>query len=173
MTEAQRLSPQEHYARRAKLIASASMIIRDPLGRVLLVHTTYGARLWELPGGGLEPGEYPAPAAQREVAEELGLDIESGRLLAADLVPYTPPIDDAAPGLLSNWLFDGGILEPSAAATIRLDPAEVDEARFCDQAEYHARLPAHMARRVDACLNAVAGGQTAYLQHGFPPAASS
>jgi hypothetical protein len=47
------------YARRGKMIAGAGLIIRDQHGRVPLVHTTCGAKVWELPGGGLEPGEFP------------------------------------------------------------------------------------------------------------------
>ncbi len=100
------------------------LIIRDQQGRVLLVHTTYGAKLWELPGGRLEPGEYPPAGAEREVREEIGVEAKAGILLVADLVPYTLP--DGQPALLTNWLFDGGIVEPDH---IQPDLAEVDEAR--------------------------------------------
>jgi 8-oxo-dGTP pyrophosphatase MutT (NUDIX family) len=43
---------------------------------VLLVRHTYGSRSWDIPGGGLKPGEDPAGCARREMAEELGLDID-------------------------------------------------------------------------------------------------
>ncbi|WP_067695149.1 NUDIX domain-containing protein [Nocardia jejuensis] len=48
-------------------------------GAVLLVRRAPGVFLagrWELPGGGIEPGERPEQAAVREVAEETGLSIE-------------------------------------------------------------------------------------------------
>ncbi|MCR6489835.1 NUDIX hydrolase [Amycolatopsis sp. OK19-0408] len=164
MTQAPQLSPAEHYARRGKMIAGAGLIIRDQHARVLLVHTTYGAKLWELPGGGLEPGEFPPAGAEREVTEEIGLDVKAGNLLVADLVPYTLP--DGQPALLTNWLFDGGIVEPDQ---IRPDLAEVDEARFCTPADCHELLPPHMARRIDHCLEALRTRQPLYLHHGYLP----
>ncbi len=51
-------------------------IVRD--GEVLFVRRRAGDFLggrWELPGGTVEPGEDPASAAVREVAEETGLDV--------------------------------------------------------------------------------------------------
>lgn len=35
---------------------------------------------WETPGGGMEAGEDPAAATQREVQEEVGLSVDVGRL---------------------------------------------------------------------------------------------
>ena len=36
---------------------------------------------WELPGGKVEPGELPRDALQREIREELGVEIELGALV--------------------------------------------------------------------------------------------
>ena len=58
----------------------AAGAIFDQSGRVLLVHHTYGRLNWELPGGLVEPGESPDEAAQRELSEETGLDLEIDRL---------------------------------------------------------------------------------------------
>ena len=47
-------------------------------GRLLAARRTSPAEAagrWELPGGKVEPGESPAEAAVREVAEELGCDV--------------------------------------------------------------------------------------------------
>jgi 8-oxo-dGTP pyrophosphatase MutT (NUDIX family) len=44
--------------------------------RVLLVRHTYGERWWDMPGGHIERGEPPAATAQRELHEELGLEVE-------------------------------------------------------------------------------------------------
>jgi 8-oxo-dGTP pyrophosphatase MutT (NUDIX family) len=37
--------------------------------------------LWDLPGGGIEPGEEPAAAAMRETGEETGYEIKINRLV--------------------------------------------------------------------------------------------
>ena len=41
---------------------------------VLLVRHTYGPEVWDLPGGSLKRGEPPLSAAEREMAEELGIE---------------------------------------------------------------------------------------------------
>ena len=55
----------------------AAAIVRG--GRVLAARRTTppeAAGRWELPGGKCEPGEPPTAALEREIAEELGCDIE-------------------------------------------------------------------------------------------------
>ena len=61
-------------------------IVRD--GRVLAARRTFPAEAagrWELPGGKVEPGETPADALVREVAEELGCAIELTRWLPGEV----------------------------------------------------------------------------------------
>lgn len=54
------------------------VLLLGPGCRVLLMHwrdPVDGHRLWEPPGGGIEPGESEAAAAAREVLEETGIAI--------------------------------------------------------------------------------------------------
>lgn len=57
-----------------KLI-SATAVIRDPAGWVLLVKHSYGRLNWELPGGRIEAGESVVDGIAREVREETEIDI--------------------------------------------------------------------------------------------------
>ncbi|MGH3325440.1 MAG: NUDIX domain-containing protein, partial [Streptomyces sp.] len=84
---------------------AAGVLLFDERDRVLLVDPTYKPG-WEFPGGVVEPGEAPARAGVREVAEELGLRLAADlRLLVADWEPPKPP---GYGGL--RLLFDGGRL---------------------------------------------------------------
>ncbi|MDT0448230.1 NUDIX hydrolase [Streptomyces hesseae] len=58
--------------------AVVGAVIADPDGRVLLLRRPaddYLGGLWELPSGGVEPGETLVEALRREVAEETGLTV--------------------------------------------------------------------------------------------------
>jgi 8-oxo-dGTP diphosphatase len=54
--------------------------VADALGRLALVRTPRGVYL---PGGGVEPGETPAAAVEREAREECGLVVRVGAWTAA------------------------------------------------------------------------------------------
>jgi 8-oxo-dGTP diphosphatase len=62
-------------------VVAAGAVVRDAAGRLLLVRRAHDpeAGRWTLPGGRVEPGESPAAAAAREVAEETGLEVAVGR----------------------------------------------------------------------------------------------
>ena len=162
------LPPAEYYASLPKQIASAGVIFRDTEGRVLLVEPTYGAETWEIPGGGLDEDESPWAGARREIKEELGLDLQPGRLLVVDWVPPQP---DGRPALTNN-LFDGGVLGEDQIAALRLADGELKRSKFATRAEAAGMLRPHMARRVAVCLDVVQTGRTAYLENGFDPLGS-
>ena len=62
-------------------VLATGMLLWDENGRLLMVKTHNRLTLI-LPGGLVEAGESPAVAGQREVREEVGLNVSVGRLLA-------------------------------------------------------------------------------------------
>jgi 8-oxo-dGTP diphosphatase len=64
-----------------KLVVAA--LIVNARGEVLLTQRREDQDLplyWELPGGKIEPGEAPADALRREIIEELGVEVDVGRV---------------------------------------------------------------------------------------------
>lgn len=55
---------------------AAAVVLLDDQSRALLIRQNYGAGLWGIPGGAVEPGESPQEAAVREAREETGLEVE-------------------------------------------------------------------------------------------------
>ena len=53
---------------------AAGALIRNERGEMLLVKPNYKDG-WILPGGTVEAGEAPKPGCEREIVEELGLDL--------------------------------------------------------------------------------------------------
>ncbi|MFF4604839.1 NUDIX domain-containing protein [Streptomyces sp. NPDC001339] len=148
-----------------RVLAGAGAIFRDADGRVLLVEPNY-RDAWNLPGGTVESdtGESPRQAARRETAEEIGLDIELGALLAVDWVrgEERPP--------LVSYLFDGGVLAPEQLAAIRLQEEELLSWRMVHWDEAQTLLDREMALRIGAALRALADGRgPAELEDGVPP----
>lgn len=104
-------------------VVGAALI--DPVGRVLVQQRPTGKQhggLWEFPGGKLEPGETPAAALVRELAEELGITV-------AVEAPVPVAFAESPPIVLLLYLCRTWRGEPRAtdgAALRWIDPAELD-----------------------------------------------
>ncbi|MER8043399.1 NUDIX hydrolase [Streptomyces sp. NPDC094032] len=145
-----------------RVLAGAAALFRDAGGRLLVVEPNYREG-WTLPGGTIESdaGETPRQAARRETAEEIGLDVELGALLAVDWVHGTgrPPI--------VAYVYDGGVLSDARFAAIRLQEEELISWKLIEPAEATAYLPGSLGPRVLAALDALASGRgPAELENG-------
>ncbi|MER5772427.1 NUDIX hydrolase [Streptomyces sp. NPDC001985] len=142
---------------------AAGVLLFDEEDRVLLVDPTYKPG-WEFPGGVVEQGEPPARAGMREVAEELGIELDRvPRLLVADWEPPRPP---GYGGL--RLLFDGGRLDGDEAGRVLLPGAELRGWRFVDEQEAQRLLPPLRYERLRWALRARERGTALYLEGGVP-----
>jgi 8-oxo-dGTP pyrophosphatase MutT (NUDIX family) len=142
---------------------AAGVLLFDEHDRVLLVDPTYKPG-WEFPGGVVEPGEAPARAGVREVAEETGIRLDDvPRLLVVDWERPTPP---GYGGL--RLLFDGGRLDRAAIEGLLLPGPELRGWRFATEEEAAALLPPVRYERLRWALRARERGAAHYLEAGVP-----
>lgn len=165
MTDLESIPPEPAAGGGAGGAAAAGCLFLDDQQRVLLVKPAY-KEPWEIPGGGVEPGESPREACKRELREELGIDVEPGRLLCVD---HRPATADGRPDAL-RFVFDGGVISRADADRFRLDPSELLEWRFVALPDLDAYVVPVLARRL---RSAAAIGCGVYLEDGVPPAADS
>lgn len=123
----------------------AASVIVDPRGRVLLVHHTYGALNWELPGGGTEPDESVEETAIREAREEVGIELAGLRLTGIYWEPAW------GPGGLHHVVFrtspSPGSPEP------RPDLVEISECAWFSVDRLPRPLSDFTARRIEDALS--------------------
>ncbi|NQY58329.1 MAG: NUDIX hydrolase [Ilumatobacteraceae bacterium] len=136
----------------------AGVVFVDSARRVLLVHPTYKPT-WELPGGAVEDQESPRAAAQREVREELGLEIDIGPMICVD---YNASTTDYLERLM--FLFAGPKLTARQEASIRLPHNELSEWRWCNMNDALSLLADRVSRRLATCVDGDSFSTGAYLE---------
>lgn len=151
----------EGNAKQPRKRVSADVLLRDQHGRILLVDPGYKPE-WDMPGGMAEANEPPNRAVERELKEELNLDIQVGRLLCVDWVSPHGPWDD-----LLAFIFDGGQVSDEQIAGLELHDEELNAFEFCSYEQAAKRLRPYVWRRVAVALEALNGGEAQYLQDGY------
>jgi 8-oxo-dGTP diphosphatase len=139
-------------------------LITDTAGRVLIVNPTYKPG-WEVPGGAMDPDEYPRETLRRELEEEIGCRLEPGRLLSVDFCLAR----SARPRPSIMYIYDCGTLDEPQCARIRLPAEELSEHRFVPPAQLAGLLPERVLRRVREALVQRSAGGTADLENGLAP----
>ena len=140
-----------------KYMASGALITNET-GEVMILYTTYKDR-WEIPGGIVEANESPRDACRREIKEELGLDLEVGRLLCVD---YSINVEDVEN---LQFIFDGGVLSQEQIDQIVLADGEIKSFSFLlDKKEMMQRE--RLGPRLIKSLEAKEKGTCYYLEKG-------
>ena len=138
--------------------ASAGALIFDRHGRLLVLKPTYKSG-WTVPGGQMEAdGETPWEACRREVLEESGLVVESGRLVCVDFLRPRP----GRPGGI-RFLFDCGDFDDETLAGIVVQEDEISEHRLEELPDALELLSGPLRRRVRASVESQG---TVYLEDG-------
>lgn len=138
----------------------AHVLVRDTTGRILLCTTGFKRDL-ELPGGVVEPDEDPLAGARREVAEELGVDLPVGGVVAIDWLPPWQGWGDAI-----ELLYDGGVHDPVLLDTLTVDGREILAADWYPVDQLDGRVSPLNARRLPSIL--AEPGRVHQLRDGRP-----
>lgn len=138
-------------------------LVGDGDGRVLLCELTYKTD-WDLVGGVAEPAETPVASLEREVREELGVDLPVGDLVAVD---WLPPYKQWADALL--LVFDLGD-HPDLLERATLQRTELRDVHWCTLDEAARHVAPYVARLLTSLARAGTGGatRTLFLEDGLP-----
>jgi len=140
--------------------ASAGALLHDGGDRILILKPSYKSG-WTVPGGQIEEdGESPWEGCRREVTEETGLVVDSGRLVCVDFLPPRP----GRPGGI-RFLFDCGVVDADRRDALVLQDGEIEDARWATADEADRLLSGPVGRRV---ARALATDGTIYLEGGRP-----
>jgi 8-oxo-dGTP pyrophosphatase MutT (NUDIX family) len=144
-----------------RIPASAGALIDDGTGRILVLKPTYKSG-WTIPGGQIEAdGESPWEGCRREVLEETGLIVTSGKLVGVDFLHPTPKRVGGV-----RFLFDCGSIGPDAQKSIVLQAEEIADYQWAGIEEAVHLLSGPVGRRVAQAL----GAGPVYLEEGVPVA---
>jgi 8-oxo-dGTP diphosphatase len=158
------LEPPAWHASLPGVVLTAAGLVGDGHGGVLIVKTNYREQ-WSLPGGICEFGEPPEAGCAREVAEELGLELPVGRMLAVDWrMPQALYGPGSRPAV--SFIFDCGTL--TSLADVRLQADEIDDCRFADEAELTDLVVPATVSRIRVALAARLSGCGGYVPDWQP-----
>ncbi len=110
---------------RKRTLVVAGLMVRGD-GRVLITQRRADQALplqWEFPGGKVEPGEAPVAALPRELAEEIGVTVEVGRIW--DVLFHAYPAFDRVMLVYACRIVDGEARPVEVAAVEWVPPAEL------------------------------------------------
>lgn len=148
------------YSSLPRVRVGSGALITDERDRVLIVEPTYKDH-WEVPGGIVESGETPVTAVERELHEELGIQITIGPLLVIEYQTDLGPRGDSI-----MFVYDGGSL--TDPGQLHLAAKELRSFAFVPRQELAMKLTPKLARRLESAMDARASGRMIELENGVP-----
>ena len=130
-------------------------------GAVLLVKPTYKEG-WEIPGGAIEDNESPKSCCEREILEEIGLEVSVKRLLIVDYNSY-PQEAHKTESLM--FIFDGGVLSDNEIAMIHLREDELSGWKFFSIDHLPKEMNHSLKNRIIQAVEQKKKPRAAYLEN--------
>lgn len=150
------LPAAQWFAQLPTAYLSAFGLITDSSGGILLVDPNYREH-WTLPGGVVEANEPPHRACEREVAEEVGLELTAGHLLAC----HWSGAEGERPRPFMSFVFDCGTVPEGTE--IRLQKEELDDYAFVSPERALELMHPQIAPRLDAAMRGRGSHGTIYV----------
>jgi 8-oxo-dGTP diphosphatase len=142
----------------AKIRSAACAIILNDDNELLIVKPTY-RKDWLLPGGCIELNESPSSACNREIKEEIGLNLNVDRLLCFE---YQSEHDGKTESL--QYTFYGGIISSNEIASIKLQESELMEYRFMNYEDTKGILNDLLFQRLRFAFNGINEKRIVYIE---------
>ena len=138
---------------------SASAIIFDPVGRILMVKVRLRGT-WEWPGGRSEGSESPLEAARRELREESGLEVAGLRFLGVNF--------QRGGGTKNGRLNFTFVSEVDAETAAKVSPQALEISDFCwaEPAQARKLVAPKLSVRFGHLLDAYDEQRSIYLESG-------
>lgn len=147
------------WVKRTPRVVAAGVLFFDADDKILFVKPTYKEG-WEIPGGITELDESPRDACKREIKEELGLNLEVGRLIC---VGYGKKRKNKPERV--SCIFDGGILTKIKIKKIKLQSDELLEYKFLSFREAKPLLVPALKQKVWHALRVRDKKIDPYIEH--------
>ena len=119
----------------------AHVLLKDGMNHwVLSRKRHYVEGLWRMVGGGIEPNEDPLHAAQRELQEELGLELDEGKLVPLIHAEVTAKVDNKT-YTFSDFVFYATTSQPLDIADELEQLGNFSDAELSQSFAHFDRLP--------------------------------
>ncbi|WP_330261569.1 NUDIX domain-containing protein [Streptomyces sp. NBC_00539] len=156
------LPPEEYVETIARATSYACLYFTDTRGRPVQLRATYGAEVWQWPGGNMDRWESPWECAVRECLEETGIIFEGEqKLLASHFIGHR---GREWPANRIGFCFDGGTLCDEQIESIVLDPREHTEVQVHTMAGWARMMTARDFALLEAVDTARRTGTVTYLE---------
>jgi ADP-ribose pyrophosphatase YjhB (NUDIX family) len=138
---------------------AAGVMFFNQNGELLILKPIYKDG-WTIPGGIVDQDESPRECCQREIKEEISLDIKELAFVCVDY-KHKQGYSESL-----QFMFYGGILREEQIEKIKLDRKELSEFKFVSVREAVEILSPNLRKRILDCRETIKNKKAIYLENG-------